>query len=650
MSAQRVTELQTVPVLLAGASSALIPHTLRDGNGNALVPNWIYPTNPSTAVVPTSYTSAGVIYTNQGAAASAQVVFRVAYEHTLVRANTLAKAQFIFAGGGGGDLPAATCAETTRYEQYVTDVRSAANNGLLEPSDALNNVDVYMRSNWTQEAFGGGFALIPGPNPGDDANDGLTPLTPIETFEALYCKFGTKASGYAAYNVHLADASSPNNGFDGGIDCPPLYYQVEEMRVGGGACNANSYTYTGPDRMRTLVPLGALTAQSVDGTYPGATTIATFGGAAFQPDGLSSITGFFIAIAASGNYVMSVMPLIRNTATDLFLPDNGIMGTFNLLPGNATYYVGRPGAVISTWRDYDPLITGLGCYRAGLLENSAIQLGPDPNAQNPRPTFRNMEIPGFRLQADGVSFDSCGFLDHRGMATGSTVEFKNCRGSGGMYLHGTSGRIFGWRNNTTGNGTNREYTSYIPAGVTVDNPFVGCDLILTQKAPNALSAGLYLGGGQLGAATQLGSEDSHHIGQFLVYRGLYGYGLSTPLVYGSGASDFGMVDQSALVGHNVLIGIHLSGKAEARVNAGGAIDPTGLRFTGTLTAAFRLGKGTVGDPQVDVSLADFMNPAIWNRNLCTYRPHIPANYLGAGIPVAAVYPYGCMARIYDGAV
>ena len=634
---QSLVELQTVS-LAAGATSALIPHTLRNSNG-PIVPNWIYPTRP-TGIRPLTYTSAGVVYINDGAEADA-ATFCLKYDHTIQRSSAQgdpAGLLFIWAGYVGAPaLPADSCAETTRYEQYVTNVRSPANSGLLEPDDATNIVNVYIRSNWTAEASGGGFALIPGPFPGDDDNDGLTPFTPIETFEALYCKFATKASGYARYHVNLADASSPNNGFDGGIDCPPLYYQQEELRVGGGAYNACTYTYSGPPRPRIWHPLGALQAQAVSGAFPYGESVLTF-----LPghgiDSWSGVWGFMVCKQANGDYFIPPIPLLRHTDTDFYLPDGGVTAAVGA-PMDGEYYVGRAGAVIVCWRDYDPLITGFGCYRSGIQE----KFPPDPDAQNPRPTFFALELSGATVSGDDISFDRCTFLDHSVVIEGRRPEFKDCRLTG-LWLHDASGRVFGWRNNTVGNLTNREYGSYQVTGITTTQPYAGCDLIVTQVAAGVLGRGIHIGGGQETdgiAVIQPGAQDGFAHGEMLIYRGLYGYGLNQPLVNLYGSAQFAMCENANVHTHNVPVVIGLVGKSEARVWSPGII------ITGTNTTTFRLGYGTTGDPQTDVPLADFVNAALWNQNLCTYRPYVPANAFGVGVPAAAMYPVGGHARVYQ---
>lgn len=541
----------------------------------------------------------------------------------------------VYAGRGAASGP--NTAETTRYERYVTDTHSATNSGLLEPDATVNVVDVYIRSNWTAEASGGGFAWIPGDFPGDDGNDGLTTSTPLATFEALYRKFSTKASGHARYHVHLADASSPNNGFDGGIDCPPLYYQAEEIRVGGGAYNACTYTYAGPPRPRIWHPLGALQSQAVSGTFPYGESVLSFS-AGHGIDNWSGVWGFMVCKQANGDYFIPPIPLLRHTDTDFYLPDGGVTAAVGA-PADGVYYVGRAGAVICCWHDHDPLITGYGCYRSGIQE----KFPPDPDAQNPRPTFFALEMSGATVSGDDISFDRCTFVDHSVVVEGRRVEFKACRLTG-LWLHDASWRVFSWRNNTTGNLTNREYGSYQVDGITTTQPYAGCDLIVTQVAAGVLGRGIHIGGGQETdgiAVIQPGAKDGFADGQMLVYRGLYGYGLNQPLINLYGSAQFAMCESANVHTHNVPAVIGLVGKSEARVWTDGIIQ------SGTSTTTFRIGHGTTGDPQVDTSLADFVDPAKWNFNLCIYRPYIPAGSIAMGVPAANVFPVGCMARVYQ---
>lgn len=626
---------------IAAGATVQVPHYL-NRNDLPLVPD-IYSPQPGWGV---TVDAINVTFTNNtGAQGSGKCYVR--WDHSIQRVfgaeatQTLPDYPYEIAGGSNVVLPPAVCTETTRYEQYVTDVRSPLWSGLLEPDPALNVVHVYIRSNWTQEGSMGGFEYIPGPNPGDDSNDGLTPLTPIETFEALYCKFATKASGHALYIVHLADASSPNNGFDGGIDCPPLYYQVEEVRVGGGAGNACSYVYMGPPRPRIWHPLGVLQSQAVSGVFPYGESVLTF-----LPghgiDGWSGVVGYMVCVQANGDYFVPPMPLLRHTDTDFYLPDGGTTAAIGA-PLDGTYYVGRAGAVVVCWRDYDPLITGQGCYRAGLQEKTII---PDPDAQNPRPTFLGIEFAGATIEADNVSFDRCSFLDHSVKATGRRPEFKECRFVG-LWLHDASGRVFGWRNNTTGNVTNREFGSYQldEFGIVTTNKYVGCDMIVTQVDALTPGRGIHIGGGQEAdgiAIIQPGAEDGFATGELLIYRGLYGYGLNRPLINLYGTAQFASCEDANVHTHNVPVVIFLVGKSEARVWSPGII------ISGTNTTTFRIGYGTTGDPQVDTPLADFVNAALWNLNLCIFRPHVPANAFGAGIPPATIFPYGCMARVYQG--
>lgn len=626
---------------VASGASAQIAHGLNVSDLK-LVPDWVAWANASFTVLADD---TFVTVTNTGTRADDVDVW-VHSLHTMLRAfggtqNTALTPQPFYLPGGANTLPPAVCAETTRYEQYVSDVRTPAFSGLLEPDPALNIVDVYIRSNWTQEGTLGGFEYIPGPFPGDDNNDGLTPFTPIETFEALYCKFATKASGYARYHVHLADASSPNNGFDGGIDCPPLYYQVEEIRVGGGAGNACSYTYSGPPRPRIWHQLGALQSQAVSGTFPYGESVLTF-----LPghgiDSWSGIVGYMVCVQADGDYFVPPMPLLRHTDTDFYLPDGGVTAAIGA-PLDGTYYVGRAGAVIVCWQDLDPVITGFGCYRSGLQEKILV---PDPDAQNPRPTFFGIEFAGAHIAGDDLSFDRVSFLDHPVIVEGRRFEMKMCRLIG-LWIHDGSGRVFGFRNNTTGNPTNREYGSYQVDGITTTNKYVGCDFIVTQVDALTPGRGVHIGGGQEAdgiAVIQPGAKDGFATGALLVYRGVYGYGLSAPLFNLYGDAQLGVCADANMHTHNVPAVIMLVGKSEARVWADGII------ITGTNTTTFRIGYGTVGDPQVDVPLADFTNAALWNFNLCIYRPYVPANAFGAGVPPGDMYPYGCMARVYQGSL
>lgn len=543
-------------------------------------------------------------------------------------------------GGGGAAAPGPSLGANEELEKTIYTAYTTAGPGYLTPDDAVNVRHIYWRSNWTQEMPLGGEGVILGTFPGDDDNDGLTPETPIRTEQRLY-EIATKASGLARIHVHMADAGSPNNGFDGGIDCPPLYYQVEELRVGGGAGNACSYTYSGPPRPRIYHPLGPLQTHFVTGSFPyGQSTLV------FNPghgvDNYSGIVGFLVCVQANGDYFVPPMPLLRHTDFIFYLPDGGetsVSGAGPPLDGE--YFVGRAGVVVVNFRDLDPLITGLGCYRSGFQEKVII---PDPDAQNPRPTCMGIEFAGANVAADGISFDRCSFLDHPVVATGRRLEFKMCRMTG-LWLHDASGRVFGWRNNITGNPTQRELTSYQPDGITTTHKTVGCDFIVTQVDPGQLGSGVHVAGGQRNVTlVQAGADDAFADGQLLIYKGVYGYGLDGGLINLYGAAQFGMCEIATLQTHNVPFIFKMFGKSEAQVWA------AGIKFTGTNTTCFRIGHGTVGDPQVDVPLADFVNAALWNYNLCIFRPHVPANAFGAGVPAAAIFPYGCMARAYQGSL
>lgn len=91
--------VHTIAAGLAAGAEVVVPHTLHDGNGNRMVPNFIYPFATGTQVRPRLYSATTVTYHNYGTGSLPNdVKFRVAYDHTIPRGTTTAASQFIYAG------------------------------------------------------------------------------------------------------------------------------------------------------------------------------------------------------------------------------------------------------------------------------------------------------------------------------------------------------------------------------------------------------------------------------------------------------------------------------------------------------------------------------------------------------------------------
>lgn len=512
---------------------------------------------------------------------------------------------------------------------------------VLQLEGEKSTLDVYMKSNASQD---GGDHYVASQYPGDPTNDGLHPNRPIDRFDTLYKKFPLGFRAGSRCNVHLACGGGTNNGFDGGGLHEQLVYQTEEILVGGHGANFNSYTYSGPPGMVHRRKIAGpdiaprLSSSAADAAGNGSMTVLTFSNVNFTVGELENVETFLIAKESNDStFNAHPIPLFRHTATQFWIPDSAsLAGAF---PVDGHYYTAAPGALIVSNRDYDTTISGLGCLTPGFLQKN----GTDPDAQNPRPTLANMTIPGARITADGIWADAVSWADHPVIVTGANYKQTNCMYTGGLYLHGGSGRTYGWRNNTHGNTTNREYGSYIHPGFTYTAPYYGCDALFKQKNSGSLSLGMHIAGGSSVGGDEGDYDRSHHSsGSCLIYRGIYGYGLSTPLVYASDHASFGMIEFATMFCYNVPVGVHVTDYAKARLYGNWVF------FDGTNTANLKIGGNingaTTGDPVQTRTLASWKTGG---RNWHIGRPYIPADTFAAGVPATDQEAYGCHARIYE---
>ncbi len=281
-----VTELQTVPALAAGASTT-VAHTLRNGQGSALTPNWIFPTDTGALAVPTAYDSSGVTYTNQSAQASPALTFRVAYEHTIVRASSTAKAQFIYSGpaGGLGGGPFVGFSNDSTYNQQVY-------------VDGTNGLDT---------------------NPG-------TLLLPLRTKRAVDLKFPQKLSGDAKLLIHMAGVG----GF-GTSATAPLSYEEPTVLVGGPGSSAhNGYCIRAAQRVAANPTTGPATAAldvvpaveidqanvAAPGTGLRTRLDFTVAAPAWTANNFRN-SKFYVRISRAGVLVIPETPIVENTADTL---------------------------------------------------------------------------------------------------------------------------------------------------------------------------------------------------------------------------------------------------------------------------------------------------------------------------------------------
>ena len=517
--------------------------------------------------------------------------------------------------------------------------------GLLEIGGERSTLHLHWRSNWTQEP-GGGPNVLYGESRGLDTNDGQHPYRPLATYKGIMRKYPPGFRMNAKCIIHMADGSSPNNGFDGGTNSAPLFYQADELWVGGYAANFNSYCWWGPPRFRKVQNLGTLTNQFRDGVYPGASTRLVFGAGPMTSD--TDMLFYLLAYEANGNMILPPMQTGKCTTTDMSIPDSGSM--YLAFPYDGTYYLGRPGVVLESANDLDTQIRGYGCYCPGRLEKHQL----DPQARNPFPVLANMEVAGLIVGADGVSLDGVNLLDHPLMVNARHFSMKGVRAQGGVYFHGGDTAPIAWLNNTTGNITNRIKRFQMPgwngsswtdaAGQSYNSPDVFCDLHMARKSSISLSPGLYLGAGLTNNASspEAGSDKGHHSGHLSVTRCISGYDLSTRLIYASDHSTFSMIDFAGILADEVPGLVLGTDKAEIRLYG------DGVRHAGTFVANSQLALGgratggTVGDPQESISVATWIAEG---RNYCINRPRVPANWLGLGN--AATPAYGCHARIKE---
>lgn len=256
--AQSLEELYVIPALAAGATYVLT-HTLQDGDGTKLVPNWVQPTSHGSPVVPgnpsspTPPTDTTVTFQNNSAQPSNPVTFRVGYEHSILRSSKqgLAGLLFFYAGPDGvGGASGGSYIEISGMTLIA---------GSYEPVDEI--VYVYVQPDYGAS----GAWLGPGaPTYGDDGNPGTKDL-PFRTLPGVVQRFGrrgiqgvhiiVKIGGYSVrpaggWPVAPIDPTDP---WDGDATQDRNCFTRELEFTGSDAFRAG-YSFHGPRRMFPLTP------------------------------------------------------------------------------------------------------------------------------------------------------------------------------------------------------------------------------------------------------------------------------------------------------------------------------------------------------------------------------------------------------------
>ncbi len=212
---QSLIERQTV-ALAAHATSALIPHTLRDPNG-PIAPNWIYPTKLTT-IRPLSWTSAGVVYVNDGDQTDS-ATFSLKYDMTPQRSSAQgvpAGIEFIYAGAAG----------------VLNGAAGFSNDPALDLPIYLDGIN------------------------GLDTNDGLSPTTAKRTFAAITRSFPQIVAGGAKILLHIAGTG----GFGVNATAPLSYEEPTFLVAGPGNVSHNGYCIRAAERVPFLPTTGPATA------------------------------------------------------------------------------------------------------------------------------------------------------------------------------------------------------------------------------------------------------------------------------------------------------------------------------------------------------------------------------------------------------
>lgn len=358
--------LLTVTDLAPGATVTL-PHGLQSDYRQLTSPSVIWP-DRATPIGVTAANATSVTFKNFGGAIES-AVFLAQLTHT-IQVNDLAVPLFWKGtGGSSGTVPAG-----------ITPFLVASDGGAV--------IDIYVDA-----------------ATGDDANDGLTPATALQTIPAVYTKFPLAALSGATVTIHLA--AGPGD--------TVADYPVRTVWLGGYENATSTYRYRGPAMVPATLATGSPT--------PAGTLAATAVGRRTRIDvapnpgwTVNDLRGAFARITRGADQVFFELPIAENDADSVFVDTTGIAG---VLLGTDTLEIVTPGArIVSSAPTLSVSINGNAGY---LPTQDYFWVGTD-KAQ----AFERIHLSDFptAMNVGGLTFDRC-VLDNTPFFKGGNCAMIN---------------------------------------------------------------------------------------------------------------------------------------------------------------------------------------------------------------------------------
>lgn len=386
---QSLIERQAI-TLAAGATSALIPHTLKDPNG-PIAPNWIWPTT-LTNIRPLTWTPAGVVYINEGPEDDS-AVFSLRYDMTPQRSSAQgvpAGIEFVYRGAGiAGPLGSSFLELSGQGPDGI---------GNVVPNDRF--VDLYVQSD-----LGVVFKVL-APTYGDDNNPGTKDL-PFLTVQGAIRHVVRQGVQGVQVRIWLGGYSvrppggwpvtpAVNDPWDGYPDERRRYTQ-RDIRFTGMEAFRPSYAYHGPRKMFPSTPV----LTYVSAVQVGQRVLLTFVENAFTP---GSSEGTYIALRSLDDdrdiffpHVISECPAPNQVYVEPPFSAAAWDAVFIAYNG---YFRGMVVAV-EIAGDWDYENSGVNIHGDGAGEIGAGRVGGGPLTINPEPHLSYLMIIRPRMIACG---------------------------------------------------------------------------------------------------------------------------------------------------------------------------------------------------------------------------------------------------------
>lgn len=333
---------------------------------------------------------------------------------------------------------------------------------------------------------------------GNDANNGLTSGTALQTIEAVYRKFPNSLFGSAQILVNLLNASTTVR----------LDYSVAVINIfGGNMPFTNTYAYRGPAMIQYVPATGPSTAaldvtpavrvdQAGAGSATGQRTRFDFTVA--NPGWtVNDLASSFLRITRAGSDVIYEMPIVENTANSVTVDSINLVGV--VLASDLVEIVTPSVRLLGS-----TMVVGvprLAIYGRGSAQASI-------NSITPYAVFERITFGGnFYAIGQGVlSFDRCQF-EHQGGGASSNeirefcIALANCSSQTGLILLTAQGSLAPTRRNTNG-------TPVAPTAIV--------DFVMAPK-PGQSSPGLQIGSSRF-SLTPRGAGIYTPVANLSVYR------------------------------------------------------------------------------------------------------------------------------------